>query len=111
MKEYTKSIRKELRMLNGLAHERYLDRALGELQQQFARWESKEIDGFELKEAIHQFHNGESRELYNYFIGNQDLNGSKVAKAIAEGVISRTELSKETLDAIANIIERLESDF
>ena len=111
MKEYTKSIRRELRTLNGLAHERYLDRALGELQQQFARWESKEIDGFELKEAIHQFHNGPARDLYVYFGGSQRMNDSRVAKAIAAGVISRTELSKETLDAIANIIERLESDF
>jgi len=111
MKNYTKSIRKELQSLNGLAHERYLDRALGELQQQFSRWKSKEIDGFDLKEMIHQFHNGPAREFYVYFTGNQDLNGHRVAKAIVDGVISRTELSKETLAAITNIIERLESDF
>lgn len=111
MQNYTKSIRKELQSLNGLAHERYLDHALGELQQQFSRWEAKEINGFDLNEAIHQFHNGKSRELYNYFIGNRDLNGHRVARAIVEGVISRNELSKEILDVITNIIEQLESDF
>jgi len=110
VKEYTKSIRRELRFLTGQAHKRYLDHALSELQQRFFSWESKEIDGFDLNEAIHQFHNGKSRELYNYFTGSQDLNGHRVARAIVEGVISRTELSKETLDAIINIIERLEDD-
>ena len=111
MIKYPKNIRRELRTLAGQAHKRYLDRALSELQEAFFLWKIEEIDGFDLNEAIHRFLNGKSRELHNYFIGNQALNGHRVARAIVEGVISETELSKETLAAIANIINRLRSDF
>ena len=110
MKEYTKAIRKELRFLNGLAHERYLDHALGELQQQFSRWETKEIDGFELKEVIHQFHNGQARKLYTYFSGSQRMNDSRVARAVVEGLINESEISQETLTAIAQRIDNAKAE-
>jgi len=111
MKEYTKSIRKELAALNGLAHERYLDQALRELQKQFSSWESKEINAFDLNEAIHQFHNGQSRELYNYFGGGRSMNNHRVARAIVEGLIEETEVSEETLDALTKIIELIRTNF
>lgn len=111
MKEYTKNIRRELQSLNGLAHKRYLDRALGELQQQFARWESKEIDGFDLKEAIHEFHNGPARKLYVYFGGGQRMNDSRVARALVEDLIKESEISTETLTAIARRIENARAGF
>ena len=105
MKEYTKSIRKELQALNGLAYERYLDQALTELQKQFFSWESKEINAFDLNEAIHQFHNGKSRELYNYFGGSRDMNAIRVARAIIEEMLTESEISKETLEALSNQLE------
>ncbi|MFK7983710.1 MAG: hypothetical protein AB8G86_27285 [Saprospiraceae bacterium] len=111
MKEYTKSIRSELRSLNGLAHGRYLDRALSELQQQFSRWESKEIDGFDLKEIIHQFHNGPARDLYVSFGGSQRMNDSRVANALVEGLIKESEISAATLTAIARSIENARARF
>jgi len=111
MKEYTKTIRRELQSLNELAHERYLDRALGQLQQQFSRWESKEIDGFDLKEIIHQFHNGPAREFYVYFGGSQRMNDSRVAKALVEGLLKESEISAETLAAISRRIDNARAGF
>jgi len=105
MKKYTKSIRKELQALNGLAHERYLDQALTELQEQFSNWQSKEINAFDLNEAIHQFHNGRSRELYNYFGGSRDMNAIRVARAVIEGILTESDISRETLAALNNQLE------
>jgi len=100
-----------LRFLNGLAHEKYLDRAFSELQQQFFRWETKEIDGFELKEAIHQFHDDPARKLYIYFGGSQRMNDSRVAMALVEGLINESEISQETLDAMARSIDNAKARF
>ncbi len=111
MKEYTKNIRRELETLNGLAHERYLDQALGELQEHFSCWKSNETNAFDLNEAIHQFHNGKSRELYNYFGGSQSMNDHRVANAIIEGLIAESEVSVETLDALANILAFKRANF
>lgn len=111
MQNYPKSIRRELEVLNGLAHERYLDQALDELQQHFSRWKSKETNAFDLNEAIHQYHNGKSRELYNYFGGSRSMNDHRVANAILEGLIVESEVSVETLDALTNILASIRTNF
>ena len=45
---YAKSIRKKLRELAGLAHERELSSALKTLDSHFTQWRRQEIDCFEL---------------------------------------------------------------
>ncbi|MFH1581576.1 MAG: hypothetical protein ABIC39_05825 [Pseudomonadota bacterium] len=46
--QYEKPIRKKLRELAGLAHERELSRAIGTLGSHFTQWRRQEIDSFEL---------------------------------------------------------------
>ena len=61
----TKSQKRELRRLAGLAHERELSAAAQELAVSFDAWRSGKIDVFTLNEAIHGYHHGISREIYN----------------------------------------------
>ncbi len=63
--QYPKSVRKELNTLASTAYERELDRALGELYKHFKEWKNKEIDCFDLKQLIHEFHQKKSRELWS----------------------------------------------
>ncbi len=60
---FTKSERKELRRLAGLAYERELAKALEALEESFGQWRKKKISAFELSDCIHKFHNGTARNL------------------------------------------------
>lgn len=87
---FSKSQRKELRRLAGLAHERELSAATAELQSQFERWRRGEIDVFALNEKIHEFHDGVSRQLYQqYVLGEISWN---VASALAHEVLQESEV-------------------
>ncbi len=59
---YSKLIRKKLRELAGLAHERELSMAMETLDKHFAQWRRQEIDCFELNDRIHRFHQNTSSE-------------------------------------------------
>jgi hypothetical protein len=47
MDRYTKAQKKRLRQLRDTAYERELDHELEKIYQNFKKWRSKEIDGFE----------------------------------------------------------------
>jgi hypothetical protein len=49
IERYTKIIRRKLRELSNLAHERELNQKLAELYKEFQRWENGEIDGLQEK--------------------------------------------------------------
>ena len=51
--QYAKTIRKKLRELAGLAHERELRKAMETLDGHFTQWRRQEIDCFELNDRIH----------------------------------------------------------
>jgi hypothetical protein len=63
-RDLTKAQRRELRRIAGLAHERELAAALTALEEQFRRWRAGEIEVHDLNDAIHQFHQGPSRQLW-----------------------------------------------
>ena len=95
---FTKSERKELRKLAGLAYERELAKALELLEAYFKQWRKDNITGFELNERIHTFHNGIARDLWNYY-----TNGPSemiVKRAIEEGSILKTEISQGILEKL-----------
>ncbi|VFN01465.1 MAG: hypothetical protein BECKG1743D_GA0114223_105663 [Candidatus Kentron sp. G] len=102
MREYPKSIRKELRRLTGLAHEREMALALGRLEQEFGSWRKGEISPHELNDRIHKHHNGTARNLWSIYTGNDNL---AVVRAVCLGVIERSEIAKETLATISDQID------
>jgi hypothetical protein len=92
---WTKKQRRVLRDLQGLALERELSSALGELREDFQSWEDGEISPFELNDRIHRFHNGRSRELFNTFGGGPY--SFWIANVIARGIIKESEVSEDIL--------------
>ena len=57
---------------------------------------------FALSNAIHEFHNGISRELYKtYTFADED---TAVAGAIANGILKREEVPDDVFKALGNMI-------
>jgi len=99
----TKSQMKEIRKLAGLAYERELAKAAGDLQDQFESWRRGELDVFELNERIHQFHDGVSRDLYKqYVMGEASWN---LAAAIRNDVVKESEVNPLILENLGSLIE------
>lgn len=108
MQDVPKSIKRLVREWAGVAHDRDLRKALGELRVQFGRWERKEISSLELNEFVHQFHDGASREIWKRYATNH-LEPA-VASAIAADILRKAELPQELLQHIAGLIEFYEAD-
>lgn len=97
---FTKSEKKELRKLAGLAYERELAKALEALEESFRQWKKKKISAFELSECIHKFHNGSARNLWNlYETGHAE---TSARHAITEGIILKTEVCPGILEKLQN---------
>jgi hypothetical protein len=103
MRPFTKAQRREIRRLAGLAHERELGTATGQLQSEFDRWRRGEVDVFVLNDHIHKFHDGVSRDLYKrYAMGEVEWS---VASAIAREILKESEVDRSILDALRSVIE------
>ena len=99
----TKAQLKEVRKLAGLAYERELVKAVGDLQDQFESWRRGELDVFGLNERIHQFHDGVSRDLYKqYVLGEASWN---LAAAIRNDVVKESEVNRLVLENLGNLID------
>ena len=96
--QYEKSIRKKLRKLASLAHERELSRALETLDRHFTQWCRQEIDCFELNDQIHSFHQKTSRELWKTYSSMED--DFLVCRAVKLGFLSREEVPEKVAEAI-----------
>ncbi len=101
---WSKTQRRELRELKGLAWERELEEALRLLRSDFEAWEKGEIPAFELSDRIHKFHNGRSRELFNLYSGS--LDNWWIEHTIAQGVIDEAELSDDLRDVLKDDIAK-----
>ncbi len=106
--EVPKHIKRQVREWAGIAHERDLRKALGELRAQFDLWERGEIDAFELNERVHRFHQDTSREIWKRY-ATTHLEPA-VASAVAAGVLRKEELPSELLQHIDGLIEFYEHD-
>jgi hypothetical protein len=109
MENVPKRIKGLVRDWAGIAHDRDLRKALGELRSQFDRWDRGEIDAFELNDLVHRFHQDTSREIWKRYATNH-LEPA-VAAAVADGVLRKEELPAELLQHIAGLIEFYETDF
>jgi len=95
---YLKLIRKKLRELAVLAHERELSRALETLDSHFAQWRRQEIDCFELNDRIHSFHQNTSSELWKTYSSMED--DLLVCRAVNLDFLSREEVPEKVAEAI-----------
>jgi hypothetical protein len=101
--DLTKSQRRRIRGLAGIAYERELSRELTGLEDQFKRWRGGEISAHDVDEKIHQFHQGVHRQLFSAYTGGAiEL---AVAAAIAKGVTSEAEAGAEIVEILRGGIE------
>ena len=66
--ELSKKEKQELRELVSECYEEHLSSLLENLYEDFQKWGSKYIDVFELTNRIHEFHDGNARELYKMYV-------------------------------------------
>jgi hypothetical protein len=104
-RELGKAERGHLRELATAAYERELSRELGELESAFRRWRGGEINAFDLSQAIHDFHQGASRDLFSkYAPANLEI---VVAQAIHDGILSKDEAGSALLEYLADYLTLL----
>lgn len=100
--------RRELRRLAGLAHERELSRALGKLEASFRLWREGKLEAYELNEQIHDYHQGEQREIWARYKRGHET--PTVARALALGLLQDEELTPQMLEEIAPAIDFFRDD-
>lgn len=103
MAEIPKRIKRLLREYAAVAHEAELRQALVPLADAFKGWEQGNLDSFELKDLIHQFHHGPARDIYVRYATN--YLALPVGHAIATGVLDRAAVPAELLDHLAGLLE------
>jgi hypothetical protein len=106
--DYSKAVKRRIRELAALAHERKLARALTQLEGDFAQWRQGAIDAFEVSDRIHRFHDGVARELWKHYSSGATLD-SQVAHDIANGAITEEEAGAEVVAALQPRIEMYRS--
>ncbi|MFN0100725.1 MAG: hypothetical protein ACKV2U_01410 [Bryobacteraceae bacterium] len=96
--EMPKAMKREIRHLAGVVHERLLAAELKKLEREFARWDRKELDAFELAAAIHRFHEGAPRRLLSAFNTNRvEVLLFRVRDGVEEGTLKEVEIGEELL--------------
>jgi hypothetical protein len=93
--EVPKAVKKQLRMLVNLAHQREMHEALVHLESRFAQWKAQEIHTGELLDEIHRFHDGTSRDLYKLYVMSPPQ--LSVAAALRNRVVSEAEAGSEVM--------------
>jgi hypothetical protein len=99
----TKEQTRQARELAAVAREAELTEALDELHELFSDWRNGRIDAFQLSDAIHQFHDGQLRELFKMYNGRppEDL----VARAIAHELVPEAKVPRDLRRALGDRIE------
>jgi hypothetical protein len=103
MRDLPKAVRKAIRELASLAYERELSIELSALRGKFDEWHRDVIDAFELEQAIHRFHNGAARELFNRYSSGAMLDHA-VAGAVIRGALQENELPEIAREHILRIV-------
>jgi hypothetical protein len=107
MQDFPKRIKRQLRELAGIAHEREVRSHLDSLYEQFASWKAGAIGTFDLTARIHEFHNGPDRKLFVHYNGSYSY--LHVVGALVSGVLSEAEVPAEVLEAIAPLLAAIRS--
>jgi len=98
----TKRQRRVLRELADVAHSRELSAELIQLEADFSRWHSGELDPHELNDRIHAFHQGPSRKLFSRYTDSDKT--IAVASAIARGILAESEVEEDILELLRSTL-------
>ena len=102
------SSRKAIRDAASVAYERELAAELEEVAQAFIEWKAGRLNAFDVSEAIHEFHQGASRELFKrYEAGSTSLPDFALASAVIAGFLELEEIASPGRDHIAKVVEAL----
>jgi len=104
----TKAERKELRRLAWTAYDRELASELGLLEAKFVAWRQGGVDPHELSDAIHEFHDGPSRDLFVFYTRMDPT--VAVARAVARGILREGEVPAATLRKLAPQVQFYRDD-
>ncbi len=103
MVDFTKPERKTLRDLAGVVYEGEAHAYLEELEDEFVRWRAGEILSSELLAAIHEFHQGQSRELWSRY---QSLKEPEiVARGVALGYLTEDRIPENIRQKLQSLLE------
>ena len=108
MEDTPKRIKRLVREYAGVAHDRELGQALLDLRREFDRWQHGELSVVQLNDAVHQFHEGRSRDIWKRYTTDHGEPG--LACAVATGIVRRDELPPELLRHLAGWIEFYEAE-
>jgi hypothetical protein len=95
--------RRELRRLAGLAHERELTRALKRLGESFALWSEGKLEPYELNELVHDYHQGEQRDIWARYKRGNEI--PTVVRALAIDLLQPEELSPRLFEELEPAVE------
>jgi hypothetical protein len=101
-RDLPKSVRRSIRDMAKTAHDRELAAELHRIEGLFSRWRSGHIGPHELNDAIHEFHDGPSRRLWNLYTHSDPTIG--VANAIARGILLQSEVPPDVLQELHGMI-------
>jgi hypothetical protein len=102
--ELPKPVKREIRQLAGLVHERLLALELRKLEGEFARWRLGELDAFELAALVHKFHEGQPRKLWSAFNTNQvSILIFRVREGWKMGILAEAEISAEMMAELRSL--------
>ncbi len=105
MSEYPTHIKKLIRHYVTLAYEEELRWALESLAAKFDEWRAGRLSSDELSQAIHEFHQGPSRDLFTKYNEPYFPHDLAVAHAIATGVLDQAQMEQDLLDHLDPIIQ------
>src|SRR5438128_11689887 len=85
--ELSKCVKKQLRELVYVAHEKALQDSLAKLGQHFDRWRRSEIDAIQFADLIREFDEGPNRDIYRRFTWSRNDLPRQVADEIHTGFL------------------------
>jgi hypothetical protein len=103
METFTKSEMRALRRLAEIAWDRGLSKALDQLHHTFAEWKRGAMTSFELSYRIHEFHDGDARDLYKAYTGPHP--SQTVAHALANHHIDASEIPDDLLAKLTPAVD------
>jgi len=104
VRQSTKAERKILRKLAALAYERELTRCLSRLESDFADWRAGRIGVAQLNDSIHEYHDGDSRDLWTKYsrVSPEEL----VGIAVAEGILEHDDVPDAVCELVTDWADR-----
>ena len=103
MTDFTKSERQTLRELAGEVYETEAALLLEDLEASFKKWRAGELLPSELLEAIHEFHQDQSRRLWSMYQGLRETD--IVARGLANGLLASAKVPPPLYEKLRPFIE------